>query len=206
MTIPRHVAAMTMRVLAHWDTASALDLAEGLAWYNAACSLADELAERFGYSRRQTAGVIAALSPRTRWSTNASSARSMVLAAYADSVSMPRLPGYSANREKAWAILHTDDDPLTILGGPKVRAFYANILGNTDAVTVDIWAARAAEGHHFDAARAIVGRRYDDLVLAYQLAAQARGVTPREMQAAVWVTIRRVDAGALFSLDYGKEF
>ena len=202
--IPTATACMVMRILAHFDSATAMDLAEGLSWYHDAEALARELADQHGYTVEQTAGVIAALSPRTRWPTNAASARTMVIAAAAGFSKPPRLPGYCANRDKAWRILTSGKPVGDILGGPKVLSFWRNILGDTNAVTVDIWAARAAEAHHFDARKAITGKRYERIADAYRLAAQARNVTPRDMQAAVWINERRVDAGQLFNWE--KEF
>ena len=33
-------------------------------------------------------------------------------------------------------------DPVDSFGGPKTRRFYLNISGDTEAVTVDVWALR----------------------------------------------------------------
>jgi hypothetical protein len=72
----------------------------------------------------------------------------MVLAAAAGELE-PVVNGTLANRAKAWRIA-CGEDPDAVLSGPKVRAFFANIMGDVDAVTIDVWAARAAEGRRND--------------------------------------------------------
>src|SRR3982751_6848796 len=163
-------ATETRRIMRHWRAASAEDLAAGLSWYSRASDLADALsAGTDGYVSYATAcGVIAALSPRCQWASNVRGAARMVNA-FDAGLDQPVVAGTRANRDKAWRILTSGDDPLSILGGPKVRAFYRNIAGDTDAVTVDVWAARAAEGR--DNPSAPTGKRYDRLADAYRRAA-----------------------------------
>lgn len=177
---------MVGRILAYYDAASAADLAAGLDWYARAEREACALAAGTPLSPYQCAGVIAALSPRVTWATNLAAAAAMVSAAARD-LPEPVVAGLSANRTKAWRIAH-GEDPDTVLGGPKVRAFHANITGDHDAVTVDVWAARAAEGHRDE--RAPTGRRYAAIADAYREAAARRGVAPRTMQATVWTYVR----------------
>lgn len=104
----------------------------------------------------------------------------------------PIVAGLPANRAKAWRIAN-GADPALVLGGPKVRAFFANITGDHDAVTVDVWAARAAEGR--DNPNGPTGGRYAAIADAYRLAAASRGVSPRECQAAIWVHVRGAAEG-----------
>lgn len=87
-------------------------------------------------------------------------------------------------RRQAWSIAH-GADPLDVLNGPKVRRFYLNITGDHSVVTVDVWAARAAgvDGK-------LTGARYLAVERAYQNAARIVGMTPRDLQAAVWVHTR----------------
>jgi hypothetical protein len=104
-----------------------------------------------------------------------------------------------AMRAQGWRIAN-GEAALSVLNGPKVRAFYANIMGDTDAVTVDVWAARVATGLTGKAAERAIGtaKRYADVADAYRHAARILGVTPREVQAATWVAARGVkptDAG-----------
>jgi hypothetical protein len=179
--------ALITRILAAFDSASAADMAEGERWYETARATAEALAAGTLLTIEHAAGVIAALSPRVRWETNVAAAATMIATA-GRSVVMPSVAGYNRNCEKAWAIAN-GADPAEILGGPKVTSFYANICGDENAVTIDVWAARAAEGE--SNVNAPSGNRYRELAEAYRLAARARNVSPMVMQATVWVYTRR---------------
>lgn len=169
--------------------ATAEDLAEGLDWYDRAAQLAEALAAGTPFTREQTAGVVAALSPRVSWPVNVAGATAMVRAA-AQGSRQPTVAGFQANRDKAWRILMRDDlDPLDTLGGPKVTAFYASILGNRDRPVIDVWAARAADPGQPN--RSLTPHQYDEYADAYREAAQLLGTDPRTVQAAVWVAIRK---------------
>jgi hypothetical protein len=146
--------------------------------------------------------VIAALSPRVQWSTNLSAAAAIIGAAQRKE-SEPIVAGLPDNRAKAWRIAN-GEDPSLVLSGPKVTAFFANITGDHNAVTVDVWAARAAEGESNK--NAPTGKRYERIADAYrEAAAAARNVSPRTMQAAVWTHIRGAAEGTYRpSLSKGK--
>lgn len=177
---------MTRRILRFYDRASAAELASGLEWYEKAERESIALAAGTDLTPNQTAGIIAALSPRVQWQANLDAAAKMVEAAQKGKPE-PIVAGLKANRAKAWRIAN-GADPADVLGGPKVTAFYANISGDHDAVTVDVWAARAAEGK--DDPNAPKGKRYERIADAYRRAAAARNVSPRTMQATVWAHVR----------------
>lgn len=190
------VREMKRRILRHWEAATAADLATGLEWYERAADVARALeAGTESVSFESAAGVIAALSPRNAWSSNVKGATAFV-DAFAKGEPQPLVAGTLSNRRKAWEILERSGDPLEVLGGPKVRAFYANITGDLFKVTVDVWACRAAEGSRCRDA-APNGRRYQLIELAYQQAADVVGHAPRDVQAAVWVYFRRVTSGVI---------
>ena len=179
---------MIANLLTAYDNASAADANEGAAWYADAQAFARALAAGSVLSVQHAAGVIAALSPRVRWDTNMRGAAAIVDAAIRGDV-QPVVGGLPTNREKAWRIAN-GESPEQILGGQKVRAFYANIMGDEDSVTVDVWAARAALGEYNN--ESIPARMYEAIADAYRLAADARGVSPMVMQATVWVYTRRI--------------
>lgn len=189
----RHAAA---RVDGWLNAATAQDLADGLAWYDRARREAERMAVDSGLPVRSCAGVIAALSPRCQWASNVRAAEKMIRSAGAGEAE-PIVNGTLGNRAKAWRIAR-GEDPDAVLGGPKVRAFYANIMGDTDAVTVDIWAARAAEGR--ENPNAPVRRRYELCAEAFRHVGRRRGMHPRDVQAAVWTVYRRTNARATYDL------
>lgn len=173
-------------ILAWYKQATAADLREGLEWYNRAERHAAALAAGTEFTVRETAAVIAALSPRVSWPGNADGARLMVTAATGARRNPPTVAGFPANRDKAWRILH-HEDPADVLGGPKVTSFFANITGDLDAVTVDVWAARAAGMED-----ALTPKRYEQIADAFREVAKLLDIAPRDVQACVWVCIRRV--------------
>jgi hypothetical protein len=192
-------AAMRRRILQTFADASADDLASGQEWYYRANRAAASIAEGSSLSADTVAGVIAALSPRCAWATNLAWA-SAVVDAYVGGSDAPPAVHTRTMRAQAWRIAQ-GERPLDVLNGPKVRAFYANIVGNADAVTVDTWAARVAEGNwtphprksgnNYAATDAPQGRRYALIADAYREAAALVGHSPRDVQAAVWVHVRQ---------------
>lgn len=198
MTCTRSEAAqlahMRRRILAAYAAASADDLAAGLAWYRRA---AEAAASILPADPARAAGVIAALSPRCQWSTNVGWAAAVIEAAARGEASPPAVHT-SAMRAQAWRIAR-GEAPLDVLRGPKVRAFYRNITGDLTAVTVDVWAARVADGDYrphptkaglLGAIPSPAGRRYALIARAYREAAAVIGRAPRDVQAAVWVHVR----------------
>lgn len=177
----------TDTILANYDAASAEDIAAGMAWYDRAERTMAAMARYYGVSRETAAGVVAALSPRIQWAPNLTAAERMLDAA-GRGAREPLVNGYTANRTKAWKIAN-GADPDAVLGGPKVRAFFANLTGDPHRVTVDVWAARGA-GLAMPDGRTLSSRDMRELHTAYETAAQRRGVNARQLQAAVWVSTR----------------
>jgi hypothetical protein len=168
---------LTRRILRTFDGATASDLESGATWYDDAHALAVDLSARHGIPVDNAAAVIAALSPRTPWSRNVAAA--VTLLATGDA------PGnIGRNVETARRAV---TDGFAALGGPKTSAFARNIAGDTEAVTVDVWAARVA-----DIDENLLTRKgvYDAVAHAYRLAARRRGVAPTTMQATTWIVAR----------------
>lgn len=178
---------MVSNILAVYDKATPVDLAEGEIWYATARDFAIGLAAFTGYPLPAVCGVIAALSPQRSWGENQR-------AAHALCTGRP-VRGLTRNTEKAKRIL-AGETPLSVFVPPnpkretghKVRSFYRNLRGQTSAVTVDRHAACIAglcEVHALDRKGA-----YDDVADAYRAAAAERQVPSSTMQAVTWVTWR----------------
>lgn len=175
--------AVTDRIVRVWHAATPGNAEAGAQWYPAAGAFADALAAESGLSRPHVAAVVAHLSPRTTWERNMRGAASLLASG--------RAPGcLEANVERALVAIGSAD-PLGTINGPKTGAFAANILGDYERVTVDVWAARIALGVRDDAERVLsrVGV-YPALEYAYRLAAARVGVSPATMQATTWVVAR----------------
>lgn len=103
---------------------------------------------------------------------------------------------YPANKTKAFSIVHEGVKPELILGGNKVKAFYANILNPrySKAVTVDTHAARAAFGKHTltpqEVRYAFSAKGNRAIQQAYRVVAKRHKVLPMKLQAVVWLRVK----------------
>lgn len=173
---------------------------QGAEWYPSAGDVVVAWSIRYGVTVEAVAAVIAATSPQTRWQDNLRDAEYVLSG-------KDRRPGVmSENLARARRVLAADDpvDELRHgsksgkLGGPKMHAFALNILGDTHAVTVDVWATRAALGltwrvtEDSDRAARVLGwvGAYDRIADAYRKAAAAVGIAAPEFQATVWIAVR----------------
>lgn len=176
MTTRRTVA----NIMAIYAAATEEDIVAGKQWYAEAFNVASELAEVGHLSLETAAVVIAHLSPRTSWARNIEQARALIATGEA--------PGaIGGNLERARKALAATNPWDTFGKAPKTRAFAANILGNENEVTVDVWAARVAGVSEEALSRVGV---YDAVAHAYRLAAKRVGITPAAMQAITWVVMR----------------
>ena len=185
---PVNIGPITARILRHYRAAAPHEIDRGREWYAECRAVCEALSAGTSYSLETAAAVFAILSPRISYQQNIDAAAA-VLAAHAagagpDAVVIPAL---GANTRKAFAILQgADNGRPARVSGPKVSAFWRAILGDTDAVTLDVWAYRAA------VARDIVTRVSERAAVleAYRRAAAAVGESPRDLQAIVWCHVR----------------
>lgn len=186
--------ASTRRFTKLYDQATTAQIVEGRTWYTSALEWCRASAEGTPYTVRQVAHVVAALSPQLKWDKNvefAGIALSMHMAGE-NVADMQGFTSYSANLVKAQRILDGED----ALKGPKVEAFAANILGDLDQITIDVWVLRAGRSrieqlahlYRDDEMGGIVERRKMDSAL--RRASELRGEHPAIMQAIIWTVIR----------------
>lgn len=188
MTIPTH-GAMVERIVNAVTLCNPAELAAGIKWYGAAREYAATLATGTTYTTEQVCGVLAALSPQCPWNQNKEWARQIVAAKVAYAWAIPAV-STTNNRKKAWACLEQNANPAAVLGGPKVTAFYNNLIGDASAVTVDVWAFYVATGIKLTQNQSVPKWAYPLVVEAYKAAARELHITPAEAQAAAWVYIR----------------
>lgn len=175
-----HIAKRLQRLYALTTDA---ERTAGIAWYWRATDTMDALASEYGLDRATVANVTAALSPQCPWGRNVAGTR-LVLDTHArgaDWTAARSATVYTVNVRKAFRIMDGDHGALK---GPKVEAFGANLRGDLDYVTVDMWATRAA------VRRDIPGRDRAAIVKGYRMAAKRCGVSPAEFQAIIWVHVR----------------
>lgn len=187
--------AMVRRLIQLYGAASADDLSAGLEWYAKCYRTA---AAMLPNDPKRAAGVIAILSPRVRWATNLQWAAQIIAAAERGDAEPPPVHT-GAMRAIAWRIATNQERPETAIRGIKTSNFYRAIIGDGSAVTIDVWARRAAEGNWRDwHVKSETGARdvsmsnkiYREIAAAYTAAAEALGVPARDVQAAVWVHVR----------------
>lgn len=175
---------LTRRVLEVFNSASVSEIREGMAWYKNAHELATELDPE---NPSRAAGVIAALSPITSWDRNVWLAR---MTYKHNGLFGGTLQGswQSANR------ILTGTEPLDVLNGPKVRAFYTLIADpNSTAVCIDRHAASIAMGKRLNGHQlSSVSRNYLRYVRCYERAAKELStetvvILPNQVQAVTWV-------------------
>jgi hypothetical protein len=175
-------------VLAVYSGASAHSLREGLSWYLDAHNVSSALAGQYGVSVVHVAGIIAALSPMNGWENNKRKAAQLLAQGNGDGC------GLRTNVAKAERIF-AGADPLDVLRGDKVTAFYRTILdpfGDIDPV-IDRHAFDIAVGERTDEKRrGILGRKgvYSTFANVYRDAAKVAGIGSAQMQAVTWVAWR----------------
>lgn len=174
------------RIVRRIDSATEEQLQRGAEWYSEAHEFAALLALAGGHDITATASAIAHLSPQTMWRPNISFATAACLG------ETERPAGcMSRNWERALAAL-ASPDPLATFNtsgegdGQKTANFARNILGDEDAVTVDVWAARIIG---VDEEKLGNAGAYGACAHAYRLAGKRLGMSPRCAQATAWVAI-----------------
>lgn len=177
-----------------YDMATADELIEGMGWYYMAHVVSVDLVTQFNVTRQQAAGVLAALSPRNKWTNNVANAYT-VLGAVAQGMKPEdyKVSTTNTNKLKAHAIA-AGADPLLVLGGQKVLSFYDNILEphKSTKVTIDSWQMRLA-GFSHDVPSL---REYKLVEEALQDMAHDLALKPMQLQAVLWVTYRNAKVKA----------
>lgn len=181
--LPEH-GEMVARVLAVYGAANKEDVLQGISWYEEAEQVARDIAAGTPFSIEQIAGVISAVSPRMPWGRNKTVAREIVKRFLSDNPDYSGL-GITSNIMLAVDIL-LGVNPERVLRNKRL-AFYRNIAGDPNAVTVDVWATRIVAGNGYESP----GNCYDAVARAYSEASEIVHVSPRAMQAITWVAYRR---------------
>lgn len=181
--------------------ANEYDREEGLHWYQNAHDSAEVISAKYHVPIETSIGVIAALSPGRNWGINLLEAEDFIRA-YTKGLRGKDLPivgtyGYR-NIRKAISILE-GKPPLEILGGNKVRAFYANILDPKGSeVTIDRHAkglairSNSIKGATAEEDAIVTNAEYPYYAKHYVKLAERLGIIPNQLQAITWVCWRRL--------------
>lgn len=192
----REIEAYTLNILECYYAADSLSRAAGAEWYRIEGDKCTVLAAELGKTREAICGAAAAISPGMRWD--------MVLSHVVALTKDPnvRVPTYNREFVRRAVRCLNGENPLDVLGGDKVRAFYALLMDQRDdTVVVDGHACniargewvvfRARQGCPTPAAARVWPERYARIAEAYRRAAAALDIPPHEVQAATWIFWRK---------------
>lgn len=183
-------------------------IALGARWYPEAHAFAQSLADAYGVTLEQAAGVISAVSPRVGWVRNKMLAENIVRegmkckALGFDVRRTVKLIGGALTANLTIAVRILYGEPISdVLTGVKRRSFYNNIVSagadSDGSVTIDTWMQRVAmavspdQGMDLDdSVRFLSARKhagYAAIATAVRKVAWKRGLSPATVQAAYWV-------------------
>lgn len=155
--------------------ATSFDIEVAAQWYEDAMVVAMDVAGRLGVPLEHGAAIVSAFSPRVHWSRNVTLAID-----YASGRTVGCLGSSLRAADRA------RDNGIDALGGLKTNAFARAIAGEEDAVVVDVWMARAAGLDRADPTTV----QYREISSAVRSLARKHNLTPRTMQALIWIMVR----------------
>jgi len=190
-------------IQAVFDLASVADVVAGQDWYDTARDAAIALSDRYGVDVTTACGVIAALSPRNKWTRNLIDAENLInvyTTSGAEACDAVKVCTFGKNKAKAMSILDavpTLDVVEGILSGPKLKEFFRCIIGQDD-VCIDGHAYSIWVGDRITLANVpSIGVKLRRQIKADYMAVALKNDMPAyELQAITWVTHRRIHSVA----------
>lgn len=195
--LPSH-HTMVRNIRRAYAMADATERDHGASWYPQVLDIATTLATLHHVDTVTAAGIVAAMSPMTGWAENVKRATAFLGG---------HPVGHLANIMGKCEAIRGGAQPLDVLRGAKVRAFFACIMGSTSTVCVDRHAVDIALGRVTDdATRKVLERKgnYDRVAAAYVAAARGLGIVPSACQATTWIAWRRVHDRSWYSVGTKK--
>jgi hypothetical protein len=144
-------------------------------WYVDAERIAEQVARNLDTTLDVGASVVSAFSPRERWSVNVARAIQFSLG---EPVTCLKNNIVMANNALTMG--------FDALKGQKTNAFARAIAGNENAVVIDVWMLRALGIEKKSPTQA----QYKVMADAVTTVAAKYGMTPRSMQALIWIVVR----------------
>ena len=150
---------------------------DGAQWYRHGTAQIEFVAHANGWEADHLAGIMAATSPRCSVVRNI---RMALHYCHHGDIRVIPMRGVRS------AVNHFEKTGR--LRGPKTSAFFANLRGNCEPVTLDVWMAYALKVEQSAFSRVATRERAAQRVAA---AGRALGLRPCESQAAIWTGFRR---------------
>lgn len=165
--------------------------AVGMVWYEEAHQFCLGLSSKYAVDLSKVVGILSALSPGCTWDQNKKDTIS-ALEHFIHGTPI-KVSTYGQFVLKARRIFGGEDVP-TVLNGPKITAFYFNILRPEcdEHVCVDRHAFKVARGIGKAGAVALTKKQMRDTQEAYKIAAHQVGLRPNQLQAITWITYKKI--------------
>jgi len=192
-----------------WDKATPDEKTEGEGWYESAHDVAVSMAQKYGLTTHQAAGIIAVYSPQTGWGTNLIRAATVMRTRKAIGGKGSGVMATTKQRENAQRIL-AGEDYDTILKGRKINNFAhlienggdlpgekGRVVADRHAIGVTRGISLSEEQYGVDAPSSV--KRYEMFSDAYREAAdiiskkEGRPIAPHQVQAATWLARQRLN-------------
>ena len=171
------------------------DVKQGKAWYEDAQEFCMQLSLKYGIAPYIVAAVVSCLSPNNKWERNKIDTIT-VIEAFLNGLSADdvKVCTYNANKLKAFAVLN---GALISEKSPKTHAFSMNVgLLSPSHITIDKWHLRACvltpSDGIMDCAESCTIVQYRRIEKITAQLAKDFGMKGYELQAIIWVTIKRV--------------
>lgn len=175
--------------------ADQIDIAEGLVAYRRYRTMMGRLALHYGYPLPNVVAAFVSLSPNSDYMGNLRSTATLLWGAR-NGIPLENLSvtSYRACARRAW--LYIDGlDFLSHAKGPKIRAFYQNIMDPSDPtpVTVDGHMASIWCGKRMKMIEAVRAKwSYNEIAQALRDVAPEYLILPNQLQAILWFTWKRI--------------
>jgi hypothetical protein len=183
---------MVKNVLYIYTTASIEDTSEGMRWYSEAFDYCKNLSNVYDIEIERVVALVSVISPGLIWGGNCTIPE-QIIDLWTRGVPYDEWVGFSIwpkNLQKAEQILNGN---MSVMQGDKVKNFFANIMGETEPVTIDRWAIRCCfDDPHIQGDKiAPSGKQvYNALADVYKEVASIVGHEAPDVQAVVWTVYR----------------
>jgi hypothetical protein len=201
----KNINLQVINILAIYKQSSEDEIISGKFWYKQANEINKLMAVKYKLTEIQTAGIIAALSPGTKWNQNIIDSNNLCsLLNTGTNINRITCTTYGQNKLKAhYLYLNsnlTEKEVFTVLLGcskhiNKTSSFFLNILhpDRSDNITIDRHAYRINLGINEMLNLVLTEKRYKLMELAYKTASNQLNISAIELQAVVWLTFRRLN-------------
>ena len=170
---------MLRRIEKAWNACNDSDKETGMVWYPKAFETASRIADDYALPIDSVVAVIANTSPRIQWNRNVTVTEIICAGGNPSGV-------FGTSIRKAIAALNSSN-PVETVSGPKTEAFFQNIMGNSEPVTIDTWMLKVIGLTAND----LTNANYPIIADAFRTYARRLALPPSAFQAIIWTYAKR---------------